>query len=125
MRATQHAVGRRIPDHLLLVAVPNQFPSQQHGEVGQVAERGGAVGDLDIDGGPQVALPDGLKPVGLVVHVEVLVFVRAIDLLPAGWHLKVLCFRIRRLVTAFPLEDEVTLLAPEDVAEFQFASELR
>ena len=105
-------IGLLIADDLLLGAFPHQLSTEDIGEIAEVAKRGGALGDFDIDGGPVVAFADGLKPIGLVVHVEVRVFVGARGFHDAGRKFEIDRVRVRAVVSAFPFQDEMPVLTP-------------
>jgi hypothetical protein len=70
LRPSQQAIGVVVGHDLLFFAVPDELAAEDIGEIAEVAQRGGAVGNFDVNGGPRAAL-DGPEPVGLVVEVEV------------------------------------------------------
>ena len=77
--------------------------------------------DLNIHRRTQVAFADGLKPIRLVVHVEVLVFVGAVNLPSARRELEVHRFGIGGPVAALPFQDQVAFITPEHIPELRLS----
>src|SRR5947209_2812592 len=104
LRPAEQTIRLCVSDHLLFVSVPNQLTPEQVSEVAQVTEGRGAMTYFNIHRRAQVTFADRFKPIGLVVHVEILVLVGPIYLLAARWQFEIDGIWIGGFVAAFPFE---------------------
>ena len=117
----EQAVGLLVADDLLLLAVPDELAAQQVGEVAEVAQRGGAVADLDVHGRAGVPSRMALNQSALWFMLKSSYSsVRGARSRRAGT-LKLMASGSAASIGPFPFEDQPSLVAPEDVAELGLA----